>query len=127
MQIERLADTGEEAVILTASIVDNACTQFGSSKGEGFLGKQSNLSSKFLSFCSGMFSFFPYFSLYAFPPLSLFLSLTWTWDLHLRYHAIFALSKVHFQPESTGPSCSKLTMSLVNDLLKFTSGDMQIC
>lgn len=49
--IERLADTGEEAVILTASIVDSACTQFGSSKGEGFLGKQSNLSSKFLSFC----------------------------------------------------------------------------
>ena len=53
-QIERLADTGEEAVILTASIVDNVSTQFGSSKGEGFIGKQSNLSSKFLSFCCGM-------------------------------------------------------------------------
>ena len=26
-----------------------------------------------------------------------------------------------------GPSCSKLTMSLVNDLLKFTSSDTQIC
>ena len=26
-----------------------------------------------------------------------------------------------------GPSCSKLTMSLVNDLLKFTLSDMQIC
>ena len=26
-----------------------------------------------------------------------------------------------------GPSCSKLTTSLVNDLLKFTSSDMQIC
>ena len=26
-----------------------------------------------------------------------------------------------------GPSCSKLTMLLVNDLLKFTSNDMQIC
>ena len=25
-----------------------------------------------------------------------------------------------------GPSCSKLTTSLVNDLLKFTSSDMQI-
>ena len=25
------------------------------------------------------------------------------------------------------PSCSKLTMSLVNDLLKFTSSDTQIC
>ena len=28
---------------------------------------------------------------------------------------------------SSGPSCSKLTMSLVNDLLKFTSSDTQIC
>ena len=27
----------------------------------------------------------------------------------------------------TGPSCSKLTMSLVNDSLKVTSSDMQIC
>ena len=27
----------------------------------------------------------------------------------------------------TGPSCSKLTMSLVNDSLKFTSSDTQIC
>ena len=26
----------------------------------------------------------------------------------------------------SGPSCSKLTTSLVNDSLKFTSGDMQI-
>ena len=26
-----------------------------------------------------------------------------------------------------GPSCSKLTMSLVNDSLKFTSSDTQIC
>ena len=28
--------------------------------------------------------------------------------------------------KSTGPSCSKLTMSLVNDSLKFTSSDTQI-
>ena len=27
----------------------------------------------------------------------------------------------------TGPSCWKLTMSLVNDSLKFTSSDTQIC
>ena len=34
----------------------------------------------------------------------------------------------HFcQPKSSGPSCSKLTTSLVNDSLKFTSSDMQIC
>ena len=29
--------------------------------------------------------------------------------------------------EQSGPSCSKLTMSLVNDSLKFTSSDTQIC
>ena len=28
---------------------------------------------------------------------------------------------------TSGPSCSKLTMSLVNDSLKFTSSDTQIC
>ena len=27
----------------------------------------------------------------------------------------------------SGPSCSKLTASLVNDSLKFTSSDMQVC
>ena len=27
----------------------------------------------------------------------------------------------------SGPNCSKLTMSLVNDSLKFTLSDMQIC
>ena len=30
-------------------------------------------------------------------------------------------------PYKAGPSCSKLTMSLVNDSLKFKSSDMQIC
>ena len=29
--------------------------------------------------------------------------------------------------DTPGPSCSKLTTSLVNDSLKFTSSDMQIC
>ena len=30
------------------------------------------------------------------------------------------------QTRQSGPSCSKLTMSLVNDSLKFTSSDTQI-
>ena len=30
-------------------------------------------------------------------------------------------------PYLTGPSCSKLTTSLVNDSLNFTSSDTQIC
>ena len=38
-----------------------------------------------------------------------------------------APDKAFFQPKSTGPSCSKLTMSLVNDSLKFPSSDTQIC
>ena len=32
-----------------------------------------------------------------------------------------------FLDGSPGPGCSKLMMSLVNDSLKFTSSDMQIC
>ena len=32
-----------------------------------------------------------------------------------------------FKKKSTGPSCSKLTTSLVNNSLKFTSSDTQIC
>ena len=38
-----------------------------------------------------------------------------------------APDKARFHPKSTGPSYLKLTMSLVNDSLKFTSSDTQIC
>ena len=38
-----------------------------------------------------------------------------------------APDKALFQLKSSGPSCSKLTMSLVNDSLKFISGHTQIC
>ena len=37
---------------------------------------------------------------------------------------IFIITKFYKIP---GPCCSKLTTSLVNDSLKFTSSDMQIC
>ena len=36
------------------------------------------------------------------------------------------LTQLVFTKYMSGPSCSKLTMSLVNDSLKFTSSDMQI-
>ena len=36
-------------------------------------------------------------------------------------------NKGHTKNKQPGPSCSKLTMSLVNNLLKFTSSDTQIC
>ena len=35
--------------------------------------------------------------------------------------------QLFFNPLCSGPSCSKLTMSLVNDSLRFTSSDAQIC
>ena len=39
-----------------------------------------------------------------------------------------AFIKVHtWTHKRSGPSCSKLTTSLVNDSLKFTSSDTQIC
>ena len=37
----------------------------------------------------------------------------------------FGMSRLLFKV--SGPSCSKLTMSLVNDSLKFTSSHTQIC
>ena len=48
-------------------------------------------------------------------------------NFHGPSKAIIALDKAIFQPKITGPSCSKLTTSLVNDSLKFTSSDTQIC
>ena len=44
-----------------------------------------------------------------------------------RFHQDQLFAIQHCLDTSPGPSCSKLTMSLVNDLLKFTSSDMQIC
>ena len=40
---------------------------------------------------------------------------------------IFCLIWPKYGNNRSGPSCSKLTMSLVNDSLKFTSSDTQIC
>ena len=55
-------------------------------------------------------------------------------SLHWFYFRVSALKinniapdKGPFHPKSTGPSCSKLTTSLVNDSLNFTSSDTQIC
>ena len=37
------------------------------------------------------------------------------------------IRSMEYTDRQAGPSCSKLTMSLVNDSLKFASSDMQIC
>ena len=43
---------------------------------------------------------------------------------HLKDPVIFIITN---QNKCSGPSCSKLMTSLVNDLLQFTSNDTQIC
>ena len=53
------------------------------------------------------------------------------WVLLVMSHWNNSNECLHFFAEvrkkKSGPSCSKLTMSLVNDSLQFTSSDMQIC
>ena len=43
------------------------------------------------------------------------------------YLPYFILAPRSTKTRRPGPSCSKLTMSLANNSLKFTSSDMQIC
>ena len=45
----------------------------------------------------------------------------------LAFHKIHTNSIYFDHVDRSGPSCSKLMMSLVNDSLKFTSSDTQIC
>ena len=45
---------------------------------------------------------------------------------HTKMGSSIMLNACHYI-EQSGPSCSKLTTSLVNDSLKFTSSDTQIC
>ena len=47
---------------------------------------------------------------------------------HMRcLHLVWSKSPRKSKWRDTGPTCSKLTTSLVNDSLKFTSNDTQIC
>ena len=46
----------------------------------------------------------------------------WSWQ-----SAWMVVPKMFFKLKRSGPSCSKLTMSLVNDSWKFTSSDTHIC
>ena len=45
----------------------------------------------------------------------------------LQRHCTHNIRFIEELRKSSGPICSKLTMSLVNDSLKFTSSDTQIC
>ena len=44
----------------------------------------------------------------------------------IEFFSQFNRQQYEILSKHTGPSCSKLTMSLVKDSLKFTSGDTQI-
>ena len=48
----------------------------------------------------------------------------WSYGLFVVIFLIFYIQEILI---SSGPSCSKLTTSLVNNLLKFRSSDTQIC
>ncbi|KAK3600189.1 hypothetical protein CHS0354_029957 [Potamilus streckersoni] len=50
--IKRLAEIGEESLFLTASLNDKTCSQYGSQRGEGFLGYKGELQKQFLIFCA---------------------------------------------------------------------------
>ena len=64
------------------------------------------------------------------PELSFALK-TFTKNFHMNFfcegHTCMSGSLMWLRNKTSGPSCSKLTMSLVNDSLKFTSSDTQIC
>ena len=51
-QVEQLADhTGEESVILTASVSDGSLSHLGSESGKVFLEDHDDIKSQFLGFC----------------------------------------------------------------------------
>ncbi|XP_052791291.1 zinc finger protein Xfin-like [Mya arenaria] len=50
--VERLSATGEEALVLTASVHDGSSMQFGSQRAEVFLRKRASLEQDFLNFCT---------------------------------------------------------------------------
>jgi len=53
IQVTRLSATGEDALVLTASVHDGSTTQFGSHRAEAFLSKRMKLEQDFLNFCTG--------------------------------------------------------------------------
>ena len=60
--------------------------------------------------------------------------LYWFYSLNLKFYNLLCMLCEHWHIQcglsvnkTTGPSCSKLTMSLINDSLKFTLSDTQIC
>ena len=51
-KVEQLADhTGEESLLLTASVNDGTLSHLGSGKGKHFIDGKDDLKSQFLSFC----------------------------------------------------------------------------
>ncbi|KAL3885405.1 hypothetical protein ACJMK2_025468 [Sinanodonta woodiana] len=53
IQVKQLEESGEECAVLTANITSGTVGFLGSFKGEGFLHRQENIQSQFLSYCQG--------------------------------------------------------------------------
>ncbi|KAK3595457.1 hypothetical protein CHS0354_003449 [Potamilus streckersoni] len=51
--VKQLEESGEECAVLTANITNGTVGFLGSFKGEGFLHRQENIQSQFLSYCQG--------------------------------------------------------------------------
>ena len=52
LQVEQLSDhTGEESIILTASVNDGSLSHLGSNTGKGFLDGREEIKSQFLGYC----------------------------------------------------------------------------
>ena len=52
LQVEQLSDhTGEESIVLTASVNDGSLSHLGSFTGKGFLEGRDEIKSQFLGYC----------------------------------------------------------------------------
>ena len=52
-QLEQLAESGEESIVITANIGEGTADHLGSNKGSSFLEARDELQRQFLSYCTG--------------------------------------------------------------------------
>ena len=89
-QVEQLADhTGEESVILTASVSDGSLSHLGSESGKVFLNDHDDIKSQFLGFCLKSMLYLTL--LHTFPDTKIFCIVCIAWQTH-RDHVFLALA-----------------------------------
>ena len=52
-QLQQLAESGEESIVLTANVLEGTADHLGSVRGAGFLEDQEQLQKQFLNYCTG--------------------------------------------------------------------------